>query len=128
MDDDRGVVQAVADPQRRADHQHRKQTLRRRHDLGDRALDLVEQGVLQQQVLDRVGRKPELGKDHDRGVRLVALGGEAQRLAEIEFRIGHAGARHATGHPQEFVGVKGVEIRDHGLGLRRWWARQGSNL
>ena len=40
----------------------------------------------------------------------------------------HAGARHATGHPQELVGVKGVKIRDHGLGLRRWWARQGSNL
>ena len=103
MDDDRAVVEAAGDPERRADDQDGKELLRRLDHLGDRALDLVEQRVLQQQILDGVGREPQLGKDHDSGLGLVALGGELQRLAEIVVRVGDAGARHAAGHAHELV-------------------------
>ena len=55
MDDDRGVVQPPGNAQRRADDQDGKKLVGGRDDPGDRVLDLVQQGVLQQQVLDGVG-------------------------------------------------------------------------
>ncbi len=47
-----GVVDPVLIAQRRADHQHGHQLGRRDHDVEQRHLDRVEQGVLQQDVLD----------------------------------------------------------------------------
>jgi hypothetical protein len=100
----RGVVQPrLGQPQRRADDQNGKELAGRRHDPGDRLLDLVEERVLQQQVLDGVGRQPELGKDHEGRPGLVALAGQAQRLGEIVGGVGDAGARNAARHSHEVV-------------------------
>ena len=60
MDDDGGVVEPAGHAQRGADDQDGKELAGRRDHLGDRFLDLVEQRILQQQVLDGVGRQPEL--------------------------------------------------------------------
>ncbi len=103
MDDDGGVVEPAGDAQRRTDDQDGKELVRRRHDPGDRLLDLVQQRILQQQVLDGVGREPQLGKHHEGGARLVALLGQPQRLGEIEGGIGNAGPGHAAGNAHEFV-------------------------
>ena len=83
------------------------------------SLDLVEQRILQQQIVDRVGRQAELGKDHDRRAGLVALRGQPQRLAEIVGGVGHPGARHAAGDAHELVGVERIEVGIKGLGLRQ---------
>ena len=62
MDDDGGVVEAARQAQRRADDQDGKELVRGLDDLGDRLLDLVQERILQQQVLDGVGREPSSGK------------------------------------------------------------------
>ena len=115
MDHDRGVVEPVRHAQRRADHQHREQRLRGLDDLGDQFLDLVEQRILQQQILDRVGRQSQLGKDHDRRTGLVALGGKPERLAKIVGGVGDPRARHAAGDAHELVGVERIKIGDQGI-------------
>ena len=110
MDDDGRVVEPVRHPERRPDDQNREELARRVDDPGDRPLDFVEQRVLQQQVLDGIGRQTQFGKDHDCRPSLVALGREFQRLGQIVGRIGHAGARHAAGHADEFMGVERIKI------------------
>ena len=103
MDDDRGVVEPARHAERGAHDQDGKEIGRCRHDLGDRPLDLVEQRVLQQQILDGVGRQPELREHHDGGLSLVALAGQPQRLGEVVGGVGDAGPRHAARNPHEFV-------------------------
>ena len=103
MDDDGGVVQPAGEAQRRADDQDGKELVRGRDDLGDRRLDLVQERVLQQQVLDGVGRQPQLGKDHDGRAGLVAFGGQPQRLGEIVGGVGDPGARHTARDSHEVV-------------------------
>ncbi len=103
MDDDRSVVEPARDAQRGADDQHGKELARRLDDLGDRPLHLVEQRVLQQQVVDGVGRQAELREDHDRRARLVALAGQSQRLSKIVGGVGDAGSRHAARDADELV-------------------------
>ena len=103
MDDDRSVVEPARDAQRGAHDQDGKELGRRRHDLGDRPLHLVEKRVLQQQVLDGVGRQAELREHHDRRARLVALAGQAQRLGKVVGGVGDAGPRDAARNTHEFV-------------------------
>ncbi len=103
MDDDGGVVEPAGDAQWRADDQDGKQLVGGRDDLADRLLDLVEQRVLQQQILDGVGRQPELRKHHDGGARLVALAGQPQRLGEIVGGVGDPGPGDAARNAHEFV-------------------------
>ena len=103
MDHDGGVVEPPGEAQRRANDQDREQLLRRGDDLGQRLLDLVEQRILQQQVLDRVGREAEFREDHDGRPCLVALGREPQRLGEVVGGVGDPRARNAASDPQEVV-------------------------
>ena len=103
MDDDGGVVEPAGEAQRRADDQDGEELVRGRDDLGDRRLDLVEERILQQQVLDGVGRQSQLGKDHDGRAGLVAFGGQPQRLGEVVGGVGDPGARHAARDSHEVV-------------------------
>ena len=64
--DERAVVDPVAMAQRRADDEHRQQPGRALDDRGQRVLDAVEDGVLEQQVLDRVAAQGQLGEDGHR--------------------------------------------------------------
>jgi hypothetical protein len=110
MDHNRRVVEPPADAQRGADDQDGKQLARCLDDPGDRALDFVEQGILQQQVLDGVGRKSQLGEDHDGGACLVALTGQPQRLGEVVAGVGDAGTGNAARHTDEVVRIEREEI------------------
>ena len=103
MDDDGGVVQPAREAQRRADDQDGKELVGSRDDLGDRRLDLVQERILQQQVVDGIGRQSQLGKDHDGRAGLVAFGGQPQRLGEIVGGIGDPGARDAARDWHEVV-------------------------
>ena len=72
MDDDAAIVEMPAVPQRRADDKHREEVAACREQPIDLPLDLVEHGVLEQQIVDRIGRKPELGEHHQGDPGLVA--------------------------------------------------------
>ena len=110
MDDDGGIVEPSAHPEWRADNQDRIELLRRLHHFGNGSLDLVEQRVLQQQVLDRIGREPQFREDHERGPGLVPLGRQPQRFGKVKRRIGDPGARNAAGDAQKVVAVEGEKI------------------
>ena len=73
MDDDRAVVDPVAV---HAAARRRRAPAAGRRDaatiVGDRRLDRVEQGVLQEQVVDRVAGQAQLGEDRHRDAVVVA--------------------------------------------------------
>ena len=103
VDDDGRVVKPARHAQRGADDQDGKELVGGRHHLGDRPLDLIEERVLQQQVLDGVGRQPELREHHDRGARLVALARQPQRLGEVVGGVGDPRPRDAARNTHEFM-------------------------
>ncbi len=104
------VVEASRAPDRRADQQHRAEAGARGDDVGDRRLDGVEQRGLQVQIVERVGRDAELGKDGEVDLRGVG----APRLLDdgvaVEADVGGAHPRRAGRHPHEAVSVHGVEM------------------
>ena len=61
--DQRAVVDASTAPQGGAEHQHGCKVPRCLDDRGDLRLDRVEQGHLQMQIVDGIGRKREFGID-----------------------------------------------------------------
>ena len=117
MDHECGVVEPPGATQRRPDDEHRIKVARSGNDAVDRAFDRIEQGILEQEIVDGIGGEPEFGKDHDRCLGGITLGGKAQRLGEIEGRIRYLGARDAGGEPDEIVAVEAGEIR-HGCSER----------
>ena len=60
-------------PQRRADHQHGKQLLAGGDQIGQRVVDRVEQGVLQQDVVEGVAGQGQFGEDRQPDAVVVAL-------------------------------------------------------
>ena len=110
VDDDRGVVDAVPVPQRRADHQHRQQLGGGGDDVEQRILDGIEQGVLQQDVLDRVPRQRQLGKHRQRHVVVMAVLGRLQHRLGVRGGVGDHRADRAGGHADETVPVGRVEV------------------
>ena len=105
MDRDAAIVEPAPPTQRRADDEDRQELLAD----GDQPLELrrdrVEHRVLEQQVVDRIGRQAQLGKDHQRDAGLVGLGQQLQHLVAVLRRLGHRDLRHAGGDPDEFVAV-----------------------
>ena len=82
------------------------------------AFDRVEQRVLEQQVVDRVGREAELGEHHQSDPRLVAGGKQCLDLAGVAVRLGHANARHASTEADELMPVGRKERGHRGNGAR----------
>ena len=105
MDDHGAVVEPPVAPHRRADQQHGPQLPARRHQIADRRLDRVEQGVLQQQVVDSVGGQAQLGK-HDQVAGLcVAVARQGDRLGDIEGRLTGPDSGRGGGDPHETLAV-----------------------
>jgi hypothetical protein len=102
VDDERGVVDPVAVPQWRAGDEHGDEAAGTVDHRPHRNLDGVEQGVLQDDVLDRVARPRELGEHGEhRPVPPALLGGREHALG-VARRLGDAGrdrARRDTGEP-----------------------------
>ena len=92
--------------QRRADDERRKESREASGDLNDARLDPIEQGILKQQIIDGVSRDPELGKDHQRDVALIALTRQIERLGDIERRIADLDSGYAGRNPDELVAIR----------------------
>lgn len=110
VDDHRGVVHPVTESQRGADHQHRQQFRRGRRQVGQRPFHRVEQGVLQQDVLDRVAGQGQLGKHRQRHALVVAFPGGAQHRRRVGVGVGERRVQRAGGHADEPVLVDAVEV------------------
>ena len=85
-------------------------------DAGDQlvegVLDGVEQGVLQQDVLDRVAGQRQLGEHGQPDALVVAFAGQPQHRFGVRRRVGQRRVVGARGHPHEAVPVGGVEVHD----------------
>ena len=95
--------------QRRPDDQHRIEVARGRDDLRHRRLRPVEQHILQQQVVDGIGRQPQFRKQHHTDVARMPRRRQLQVRTRREHRIGNPPARHAGGDAQEAMAVHAVE-------------------
>ena len=109
LDGERAVVDPVAPAQRRADEQQRPQAGRFGDHPGGFFLHGIEQRLLQQQILDRVGRQPEFGEDRQRRTRIVAGLREGEHRVGVARGLGRVAAARAGRHPGEAVAVEGVE-------------------
>ena len=118
VDRDRAIVEPPLPPQRRADDEDRTQVFACRDQPLDLRLDRIEHRVLEQQIVDRIGRQRQLGKHHQRDPRRVAVAQERQRLVAVPGRLGDGDLRHARADPHELVTVRGKEGR-HRTGCSR---------
>ncbi len=109
VDDDGAVVEPPRPPQRRPHDQDREQLAAGHGDPGDAGLHCVQHGVLQEQLVQGIGRDPELGEHHHCGVCSIALGGEFQRSLHVEGGIGRLDPRHGRADPREPVAVETIE-------------------
>ncbi len=114
MDGESGVIEAALHAQGRADHQHRIEPLGRLGQLGDRGLHRFQQGVLQQQIVDSVGRQAQFRESDQAGAAGVGLMRQGQGVGQVGGRVGHMSARHRRGDAQEVVAVEGMEVEGHG--------------
>ncbi|MET3866529.1 hypothetical protein ABIC20_003838 [Methylobacterium radiotolerans] len=111
LDGERAVVDAVSPAQGRADEQQRPEIGRFGDHPGCGGLDRVEQRLLQEQVLDRVGREAELGEDRQRRPRIVAGPGEVEDDVGVALGLGRMAAAGAGRDPGETVAIEGAEAR-----------------
>ena len=118
VDHDGAVVDPVQAPQRRADHEHRTQVTARLDQRGDRVLDRVEQGLLEEEVVDGVAGQTELGEDRDGDAVLVAGARLGQHRLGVGRRVGDRHGHGAGRHPREALVVGGVEVHGSSLPYR----------
>jgi hypothetical protein len=108
-DHHRAIVERAAMLHRRADDQHRRKVAAG----GGQALDLglhpPQQGVLQEEVVDGVGREPQLRKQHQVAAARMAFPGQGQGLDGVEPRVADRHRRRAGRDPHEAVAVDRVE-------------------
>ena len=99
---------AAAARRRRSTGAELRARLRR---AGRSRLDRVEERVLQEQIVDRVGGDVELGKDDEVDAARVRLAGQRQRLLDVEGDVAGRGERARRGDADEAVAVDRAERR-----------------
>ena len=129
MDRDRAIVEPalVAAAARR--RQRPGAGSRFPHQPVDLRLDRIEHRVLEQQIVDRIGRQRQLGKHHQRDAARVAVAQQRQRLIGVLLRLGDRDLRHARADPHKLVMVRRKEGR-HRLGCShapRWEPQFGAS-
>ena len=122
VDHERAVEDAAPVDQRSADEQDRQQVAALLDQHADRVADGVEEGVLEEQVLDGVAGQAQLGEDRDRDALVVAGAGLLQHGPHVGRRVGDGhggGARRDTGEPLVVgvVEVHGPTVSDGGSPL-----------
>jgi hypothetical protein len=105
MDHEAAIVEPPFPAQWRPDHKHRQKLLAG----GDQPLNLaghgIEHRVLEQEIVDRIGREAQLREDHQRDSGLVALVHEIEYLVAVLRRLGDRDLRNANADPDELVAV-----------------------
>jgi hypothetical protein len=108
------VEELRLEPQRHADQQHRRKLPAGFDERSQRREAGLEQGILMEEVLVRIGREAELGEQRDGGIGVRGAAGEGERLADVELRVRHPERGDAHGGADESVRVNRVESLAHG--------------
>jgi hypothetical protein len=120
-DHDGRVEHPAAAHHRRPDDEDGPQVGGGHRDVLDRRLDRLQQGVLQEQVVDRVAREAQLREHRDRDALLMARAGLLEHGTGVGGRVGRSDRDRHGRNPGEPVGVGGVEVHVGSLGIRRCW-------
>jgi hypothetical protein len=123
MDGQRAVEQGALRPQRRADQQDRQQFEAGPTQFLQAALDLVEQGILEEQVVVAVGRQPQLREYRDPRPLPVGLAGQLQSGEQVSPRVGRCDPWSAGCDAEEALRVGRANERHRSsplLGNRRY--------
>ena len=115
-DGEAAIVEPAVAAQGRADHQHGLQTHAFPGQPRQPVLDRVEEGVLEEQVVDRVGGDVQLREDGEVHAARVRLARQRQRLVDVEGDVADRGDRARRRHPDEAVAV---DRSERGLRLLR---------
>jgi hypothetical protein len=78
---------------------------------GDRRLDRVEQGVLLQQIVDRVAGQAQLGQHQHRDAGRVGLAHQGQHALGVGRGIGQLDLGNRRGDPDEAMAIGREERR-----------------
>ena len=113
VDDDRAVVEPRAPLERRADDDDGPQPGGRLCDPCDGVVDRVEEGVLQQEVVDGIPRQPELGEDREGDAVVVQLTHLGDDGVGVALRVGDGDGQRAGRDAREALGVGAVEVHVH---------------
>jgi hypothetical protein len=81
--------------------------------LAEDPFDAIEKRILKEQVVDRIGRQAELGKNHQGGFERIPFPRKTNCLTEIGGDIGHFGARHTRRNPNEVMAIQRMKRRGH---------------
>lgn len=111
------VIQAALVPERCADNKDREELSGLFNELIDRALNRVEQCILKQQILDRVGRQAKFGKQRDRRFLFIGLLSEAKRFGKIVENAYNPRTRYTGSNTDKIVCIKRIKLRSHTSGL-----------
>ena len=108
------VEQGVSAADRRTDHGDQIGAGCRLGQDRDLPLHLVQQGRLHMQVVDRIGRQRQLGKDHQVHALFARLADQRQMLARIRLRIPDVRHGRRRRHAHEPLGLGREEGRSIG--------------
>ncbi len=109
--DDRGaIIQPTIAPQRNPDQQDRAKRAAGGNDIRQRGLGCIEQRVLQQEIVDRIGRQAKLGKHRQVDAAGIGVARQRDRRGDIGRDIGGRCQRRARHHPHETVTVNRHEL------------------
>jgi hypothetical protein len=103
------IVESAGMAQRRTEDEERPQCPARLCQGSDRPLDAVEERVLEQQVVDRIGGERELGEDRERGALLMRRPGEREDRLGIRGGVGDVRAQRAGGDARETLVIERPE-------------------
>ncbi len=109
MDHHCGVEQTLLSAQRRPDDRHRVELLGGLTDLLDGIERGVEQRVLSEQILARVGGEAQLREHDQRRVLSVCRLRERDRALGVEGRVGDPHTRNRSGDPRVSVAIDRVK-------------------
>ena len=109
MDHHRGVVEPVAEAQRRSDDQDGQQIARSLEEPPDRRFDRVEERILQQQIVDRIAGQAEFGKGGDADAARVAEFRHRDDRRCVGIRVGQGGRNGAGGDADEAMRIDRTE-------------------
>jgi hypothetical protein len=120
MDNDGAIVERAAGAQRRTDNQDWEERFAFCFEFGDRFLDGVEEGLLQQQIVNRVAGDRKLRRQQDGGSLCVCFAPEFQNGIRVRGGVGWRNNGRAGSHAHETVRVETAEpLRCGFLGRRR---------
>ena len=114
VDDDRAVEQLLLETQRCADDEDRREAAARVDHTRESGQRRVEERVLMEQILVRVPRDAQLGKENQRRARVVRAPREADHAVRVGDRASEPNVRNAHGGAGEPVAINRVERQsDH---------------